>query len=153
MRLETESPVLRWTDIRCAYVIAICAAIGTTLALTIAASIFSAPTTFLGGHPIILDSQVAQARLEPREKAFYALAIVFSCLFGLIGSFMQRHFRSANWVLFCCIVLDCFTLNYFSNQALNLPDGVYWGVTSFLLSFSLAIVSVFGGKFLPLSHR
>jgi len=153
MNQQPALPVISWADVRCAGVIALCAAIGAMVALTIAVAAFSAPTSISGGHPFILDSQVTQFHFEPREKVFYILVMLLSSFFGLIGSFVQQYFRSANWLLMGCLALDVVVINYFANQALNYPEGLYWGLYGILVSGLVALVAAFGGKFESLAHR
>jgi hypothetical protein len=153
MERQPALTVIDWSDVRCACVIALCAAIGAMVALTITVAALPAPTSISDGHPIILDSQVTQFHLEPREKGFYILVMLLSSIFGLIGTFVQQHFRSANWLLIGCLLLDVVVINHFGNQALNNPEGLYWGLYGTLVSGLVALGAAFGGRFESLSHR
>lgn len=123
------------------------------VALTVAAIAFPPPITLSGGHSIILDSQITQFRFEPREKVFYVLVMLLSSLFGLIGSFMQQNFKSANGLLMSCLVLDISVIAYFADKGLNTSEGYLWGLCGILVTGLVALGAAFGGRFEPLSHR
>src|SRR4051812_35926658 len=59
------------------------AAVGVMLALCMAVLFWPAPVPASGSHAIILDFTLGALRIEPREKAFFALAVTIGFSMGL----------------------------------------------------------------------
>lgn len=119
---------------------AVFGAIGATLALLLAALFWPPPEVLSAAahHPYMLPSQHEQVRVEPREKAFLALAASLGFLGALAGVSVRRlrvHI-SKRCLLIVGLVVP--VLNLCADPALNQPSGATWALVGLVAELLLA---------------
>src|SRR5688572_6598417 len=103
-------------------------AIGVMLALCAAALFWPLPGQFVGAHDVILDSHLHQVRVEPREKAFLALAVALGFSMALAAIIFRKPHVDFSWRTLTILAPVAPLLNVCCGPALNEVTGVWWSL-------------------------
>lgn len=118
---------------------AVCvSAIGVMVALGLAAALWPPPGLLTETHPVVVSSQLAQLRLEPREKGFLALAIVLGGLGGCLALMRRQPLVRFSPLSVAMLIALIPLFAVCCDHALNGPAGLWWGIAGVAGTVALA---------------
>jgi hypothetical protein len=117
-------------------------AAGVMLALCAAALLWPPPDLVAGVHAMILDSQAPQLRVEPREKAFLALAVTLGFLAGLLAMALRRPRIALSRRTLALLALEVAVINVCCAPALNDEAGAGWALAGLAAALALGYAAV-----------